>query len=267
MTYIYNMFDGRLFSYRPMPSVPAVTYTGSLVSAKGFHILANIWPQILKAVPEAQLYVIGNGQIYDRNAKLGSLGIADERYEKVFANAITENGALLPSVHFCGAMGKEKLEIYKKTTVGVMNPSGKTETFGLSAVEMEACGIPVVTKAANGLFDTVIDGKTGYLIRNKNQLRDCVVELLQDKQKNAFYGQQAKAFADETFLPEVLVKQWEQLFVDIKKGQAAEYIKPENHWQNNQKWMRVINRKLHDLKVPTPALIEVECNIRKWIKK
>ena len=58
----------------------------------------------------------------------------------------------MKSVHFCGNMGIEKLEIYNRTTVGVVNPSARTETFGLSAVEMEACGIPVVTKSGNGFF-------------------------------------------------------------------------------------------------------------------
>ena len=53
-----------------------------------------------------------------------------------------------------GIMGKEKLNIYKKIlSVGssFTNPSARTETFGLSAAEMEVCGIPIVSKNANGL--------------------------------------------------------------------------------------------------------------------
>ena len=266
MTYIYNMFDGRVFHQRPMPVVPTVTYTGSLVKAKGFHMLANIWPSILKKVPDAQLFVIGNGQIYNRDVKLGSFGIADEQYERMFIDAITKDGKLLPSVHFCGAMGKEKVQIYQKTTVGIMNPSGKTETFGLSAIEMEACGIPVVTRAANGLFDTVIDAETGYLVRNQRQFQNRIVELLIDKSKNTDLGKRAKQFVETSFLPEHLVVKWTRMFDEIKIGIPAKMMKPEKNWWNNLKWIRYINYRIHMAKIPTAPLINIECKIRNLIR-
>ena len=59
-----------------------VTYVGSLVPAKCFHVLATMWPDIVKRVPNAQLYVIGSGKLYDENAKLGKYNIAEETYEK-----------------------------------------------------------------------------------------------------------------------------------------------------------------------------------------
>ena len=169
-TYIYNMYDGRKFVQREFPNVPSVTYTGSLVPAKGFHVLAAAWKEIIQNVPDAQLYVIGNGRLYDRNTELGSYGIAEKSYEDSFMPFLIRSGKVMDSVHFLGTLGLEKVDIYNSTTVGVMNPTGKTETFGLSAVEMAACGIPVVTKRGNGLYDTVIDGRTGYLIRNKKEL-------------------------------------------------------------------------------------------------
>ncbi|MBP9988430.1 MAG: glycosyltransferase family 4 protein [Ruminococcus sp.] len=265
-TYIYNMFDGRVFKKRPMPDVPSVTYTGSLVETKGFHILANAWPSIIKAVPDAQLYVIGTGQLYDRNAKLGALGVADEKYEAKFADSLTINGKILDSVHFCGTMGKEKSEIYQKTTVGVMNPSGKTETFGLSAVEMEACGIPVVTKATNGLFDTVINEKTGYLIKNKRQLTQAIISLLKNREKNEELGKQSKAYADSMFLPENLVKKWDKMFIDIVDGKEANFEAPSGHYTNNLKWLRICIRKLKSKKIPAKSLIEIEYKIKRLIK-
>ena len=39
----------------------AVTYIGSLVPTKGFHVLAAVWKTILKEVPDATLNVVGNG--------------------------------------------------------------------------------------------------------------------------------------------------------------------------------------------------------------
>lgn len=264
-TYIYNMFDGRAFSARRVPAVPSVTYTGSLVPAKGFHILAKVWKEIIKEVPNAQLYVIGDGKLYDRNAELGAYGIAQKSYEDQFMPHLTVDGDLMDSVHFLGTMGKEKLEIYEKTTVGVMNPTGRTETFGLSAIEMSACGIPVVTKRANGLYDTVIDGETGYLIKSKKELANRIIRLLTDNRLNDTMGKNGKKFADTAFLPENIVKQWESLFEEIKEGRQTKEIAPSKHYANNAKWLRIINHKIRNAGIRTKPIVDLECMLRKMI--
>ena len=73
--------------------------------------------------------------MYNNNARLGSYGIAEYFYEKKILKPITgDNGQILPSVHFCGVMGAEKFDILNESKVGVPNPSGLTETFGITAV-------------------------------------------------------------------------------------------------------------------------------------
>src|SRR5690606_11760156 len=126
---------------------PVVTYIGSLIQAKGFHLLAKAWPDVVQASPTARLHVIGSGQLYDRNCKLGKLCVADERYERMFAKYITDgNGSLLDSVTFHGVLGTEKNNLLSITKVGVPNPSGNTETFGYTALELQAHGALVTTK-------------------------------------------------------------------------------------------------------------------------
>ena len=39
------------------------------------------------------------------------------------------------------------------------------EDFGITAVEAQACGTPVLARAAGGAMDTVLDGRTGRLLR------------------------------------------------------------------------------------------------------
>lgn len=257
--FIYNMFDGERFPLRRQPETPAVTYTGSLIHAKGFHLLARVWKDVLREVPEAQLYVIGSGRLYDRSAAVGPLQVASGRYEAEFAGDLMENGRLLPSVHFLGTMGLEKLEIYQRTSVGVMNPSGRTETFGLSAVEMGACGIPVVTKAANGLFDTVLSGRTGYLVRSERQLRQKIVRLLRDRAGSQRMGVEAKAFVTAAFSPQRLVGQWDQLIADVLADAPCAYRRPAAHFTNNVKWARMVIRALRRCGIPFPPLINLEC--------
>ena len=54
-----------------------------------------IWPDVVKQVPDAQLYVIGSGKVYDENAKLGKYNIAEESYEKKFMSYLEQEENLM----------------------------------------------------------------------------------------------------------------------------------------------------------------------------
>ena len=264
---IFNMYDGRPLKLRDFPVEPAVTYTGGLYQVKGFHILASMWKDILREVPDAKLYVVGSGKLYNENAELGSLGVADREYEEMFAQYLMEDGKLLPSVNFCGTLGREKSEIYYKTTVGVMNPSGNSETLGMSALDMEACGVPVVTRAVNGQFDSVRHGVTGFLGKDEKEIKKYIIRLLKDKELNLKLGRQAKEFVESTFLPENLVKQWLKVFDDIMEGRSAEYIRPSGNYSNNMKWFKAVIHWLMVHNIPVMPIVPAWGKIKEPFKK
>lgn len=265
--YIFNMFDSRSFEMRQVPKKHIVTYTGSLVPAKGFHLLAKVWKRILKSVPDAQLYVIGNGKLYDRNSELGEYGIAQKSYEDVFIPYISDKGKILESVHFMGSLGKEKIDIYNNTSVGIMNPSGRSETFGLSAVEMSACGIPIVTKKSNGLLDTVINGKSGYLISNEIELADKIIRILKNDELNYELGFEGKRFVDSSFLPEIIVKDWLHMFSDVMSNIPCKVYVPDSNLSNRFKWLRKLNYKIHNIGIKTKSIIELESAVKDALRR
>lgn len=197
-----------------------VTYIGSIVPSKGFHILAKAWKKVLQEVPDAELYVIGSGKLYFDDTSLGLYSIAQKKYEKKFMKYLVDkNGQILNSVHFCGVLGKEKKDILKNTKVGVPNPSGLTETFGLSAVEMQIMGCNVVTTECAGFLDTV---KVGHLYNRNKELAASIIHSL--KEPTDDYGNAMEYFR-MFFSPQEVASSWEKLFTDavnyissIKKG-------------------------------------------------
>lgn len=238
-TYIYNMIPTEVPACKRILDKPIVTYVGSLVPAKGFHKLAQIWPEVIRHVPDAELYVIGNGKVYDRNAKLGKYGISQRDYEDSFMDYLTDyEGNIWPSVHFLGIVGNEKTDIFKKTSVGIVNPTALTETFCMSAVEMEYSYIPIVTRKKWGLLDTVKSGETGYLFRNKKQFVKSVVSLLKNSDLNNLMGENAHSFAAEKFSINVIIPKWLTLITDIEEGKNAQYLSVQNNWANDWKWLK-----------------------------
>ena len=245
-TYIFNMYPVSNEKKRDYDFQPSVTYIGSLVPLKGFQVLAAEWKYILSQVPTAQLNVIGSGKLYNRNEKLGRFGIAEENFENEFMQGlIDEKGNILSSVHFYGVMGSEKKDVIRQTAVGVVNPSGKTETFGISALDFESCGVPVVTIGKGGFLDTVIDEKTGLLYQKTDDLADCVVSLLRDRDKNIRLGNEGIQLA-QSFAPDKIVTQWHDLFKRVCEDQQPAYQPPDNFMKTNLKKYRVLNRRIKD---------------------
>lgn len=209
-TYIYNFLDFKGCEEKVKNNPVSerkntVTYLGSLVPFKGFHLLAEAWPSVVRDVPDAELYVIGSGKVYDSNATLGTLGVATKEYEAAFLPYLTKEGELMPNVHFFGQMGSEKENILLKTKVGVPNPTGITETFCLSAVEMQMFGVKIATIKAPGYLDTV---RNGILYKKPCQLAESIVELL--KSDDSGYEESMHYFRSE-FSKDAVLRHWEDL--------------------------------------------------------
>lgn len=84
-------------------------------------------------------------------------------------------------VDFCGMVSEQKkYEIYKSARV-VVQPSIK-EGWGLTVIEAQSCGTPVVCANSPGLRETLIDGKTGFLYEYGNiaQLAERIKILISD---------------------------------------------------------------------------------------
>lgn len=184
-----------------------VTYIGSIVPYKGFHILAEAWPKVLEKEPTAQLYVIGSGKLYNKEERMGKYGIAEESYERVIMRYLSKDGVIMNNVHFMGILGKEKNDILLKTKVGVPNPSGITETFCISAVEMQLLGALVTTIKAPGYMDTV---KNGHLFKRVDNLASSIINLLNTNETQYL---QAKQYFDRNFSIDAVIPQWENLFM------------------------------------------------------
>lgn len=218
MTYIYNAISLNILKKYPIlqpfdERENRVAYIGSLVPSKGFHLLAKAWPKVLQVVPDAELEVIGSGKLYNQTTKLGKYGIAEKSYEDSFMPYLTDKqGNILHSVHFRGIMGVEKYDILSNCKIGVPNPSGFTETFGYTAVEMEMMGCAVTTMKCPGYIDTVYD--VNQLYNTPSQLADYLIRLLK-KTSSIDYTSTLK-YIKNNFTIEAVIPHWEHLLIGIQ---------------------------------------------------
>lgn len=269
-TYIFNMINDCFGNVVRINDSNTVVYMGALIPSKGFHQLAKIWKSILKECPKAKLKVLGSGNLYSRNAKLGSYGIADSNYEHQFMKYLTKKGEILPSVKFLGIVGQEKYEIFRTATVGVVNPSAKTETFGMGIAEMATCKLPVVTLRKNGHPDLIIHKTTGLAETSLRKIKNSIITLLKNREYNDWLGNNAKNNVS-SISPDKIVPKWISLFENLNNKNIDYFAiqKASRPYSNNVKWLRIINRyfrytlKLHFL----PPVICIETYTYNFLNK
>ena len=87
-------------------------------------------------------------------------------------------------------LSKEQLRnLYRKSKVIVC--LARNEPFGLVPLEAMSCGVPVIAISEGGYKETVIDGETGYLIKNIKELAD-KISYLRHEERRVMFGKKAQ---------------------------------------------------------------------------
>lgn len=133
-----------------------------LTRGKGIEHGIRAMKGILKEVPQARYLIAGEGPLKQQYLRLAR----ELNVEK--------------SVKFLGRVPPHEVqEYYKKSSVYLM--ASDAETFGISKIEANACGKPVVARAIDGIGEGIVHGYNGYLFSDNNEIVHYIVKLLTDK--------------------------------------------------------------------------------------
>ncbi len=102
------------------------------------------------------------------------------------------------------------------------------ESFGLSALEAMACGIPVVSTDVGGVSEVVTDGKTGLLAPRDDApaMAERIRELLFDRDRARTMGRAARADVERRFHRDLVVAQYEALYRRVLERDCDETLRP-----------------------------------------
>ena len=149
---------------------------------KGHDELLESWPRVLRAVPDAQLVIVGRGNDVERlRAKAASLGIGDAVLFSGFASDATV-AALLDRV-------------------ALFTMPSRGEGFGLVYLQAMRHARPVIASVHDAAGDVVLDGETGLLVDHDDRaaLADAVATLLTDPARARRYGEAGRRRLDDQF--------------------------------------------------------------------
>ncbi len=157
---------------------PTVLYLGRLKAYKSVDMLVHAFERVRKIIPTAKLVIAGGGEE------------AHNLRELVKVKKLTK------AVSFKGKVSDtEKLSLLQQAWVFV-NPS-MLEGWGITTIEANACGVPVVASNVPGLRESVQNPHTGYLVPygDLEALAGRITELLEQPKLREEMSKNAIAWA------------------------------------------------------------------------
>ena len=226
---VYNGIDAEWYRKHQsiLPDSHTACYVGALTPDKGFHHVAQSWPQVRKSVPDARLIVVGGANLYDRSATLGPLEVADPAFEHdhiiPYLGNSREEAFGRFGVNFRGLVSPRQIrDLMHACQIGIVNPNlnpGESlETFCISAIEFQATGTPVVGGRRRGLRETVRHKQTGLLIDTQDQLAPSICRLLTHKDEAQDMGRRGQKRVAEMFDFSHAVERWQQVLNATAEG-------------------------------------------------
>lgn len=144
-------------------------------------------------------------------AKLVLAGDGPERTE---CERLVRELNIKEDVYFLGKQ-EAVVDILNASDLFIM-PS-QSESFGLSALEAMACGVPTITTSIGGLPELVIHNETGYIaeIGDVERMAKYAIDLLSNPNKYKKFSENARKRAVEFFNKDKIVNQYEEFYQRI----------------------------------------------------
>lgn len=173
---VYNGSSVRIRNgiHTPKTKYPSFLYLGRLQDYKNIDIAIAAFARVVRKYENAKLKIVGFGESLDKLKNLAErFGIGDK-------------------VAFLGKVSEPQKARLLSEAWALLHPS-QIEGWGITVIEANACGTPVIASRVNGLRDSVVHGKTGILVQRRNigQFVKAMEELIQNYQLRGRLSQKA----------------------------------------------------------------------------
>lgn len=165
-----------------------VVSVGRLIEKKGYEYAIKALAKIIEKYHNVSYRIAGDGPLRERLLHL----IKDLKAEH--------------NIKLLGPMKAEEIRNLYKISSIFLQPSvevsdGNTEGQGVVLLEAQACGLPVIATRHNGFPESLIEGKSGFLVpeRDDNAIVERLTHLIENPQIWPEMGRTGRKFIEDNF--------------------------------------------------------------------
>lgn len=216
ITIIHPGIDLTVFKQGQKTTHPSLLYLGRLKSYKNIDTLIHAFSLVKKKHPTALLTIAGSGDSLKSLQKLTQkLGIVDS---VIFKGNVSE---------------EEKILLLQQSWIALQ--ASMVEGWGITVIEANASGTPVIASHVKGLQDSIIEGQTGILVPVKNSIAfaNAIDELLTNDWQRTQLAEQAIIWA-QNFSWEQTTKELQTLLIKhLRSAHVTSNVKITNRHVSN----------------------------------
>jgi len=194
---IYNGIDIKKFHpqkiSKPQPEKLIIGTVCRLCPEKGVDYLIKAFGQAINKNNELLLMIVGEGP------------------EKENLKNLARDKNISDKVFFLGWQD-DIPRFLNSIDIFALTPT-RRESFGISAGEASACGLPVVATDISGLSEVVSDNETGLVVESKNidKIASAIVRLANDENLREDMGKAGRKRVIENFTIEQMIDNFEKV--------------------------------------------------------
>jgi glycosyltransferase involved in cell wall biosynthesis len=162
------------------PDAKVIGMIAQLIPRKGHRYLLEALPQILNAVPETRVLLLGKGALEaELRRRCAAMGLSE-------------------AVRFLGF--REDLHAVLPCIDLVVHPA-EMEGLGVALLQAAACAIPIVASPVGGIPEIVREAESGYLVPvgATRTLADRIIALLEHPELARAMGRRGREIAEQHF--------------------------------------------------------------------
>ncbi len=186
---------------------PVLLTVSRLVPYKGHLTVLQALPEIKRHFPDVVYVIVGDGPFRSEIER----AIAQLQLH----NSVMLTGAV-PDEELCGFYTMAQIMILCSEDV----PGKPSEGFGLTFLEANCCGTPVIGSRLGGIPEAVDHGLSGWLVppRSPQALAQAVVRMLRQPEWAQRMGAYGRKRALEQFSWELVARRVEAAFADLQNN-------------------------------------------------
>jgi glycosyltransferase involved in cell wall biosynthesis len=193
--YCYNGIDLTKYKMNGAERNNRLLFLARITAFKGAHTFVDLVRQL-----QAEGDLVGDDTL-----------VEDRGYVERILMACNSN----PKLRYWGGVARDRaVEFFQHAKAYILpcNP-GWEEPFGLTVIEAQACGCPVIATASGAIPELIEEGVTGYVSKSLQDLAAC----LTDDKIQAISPEACRKNA-ERFSREAMAKGYEKLYEEVLSG-------------------------------------------------